>query len=160
MASAGHSSFKGRLEDKRMTTGAGRYASDWNLPGQAYAYFLRADRAHAEIAGLGTSGARAHPGVIAVLTGDDVAAAGMQSTPANIPRPGRGGMALRKPHRPVLAQGRVRYVGEPVAIVVAETAAIAQDAAELIEVDYRDLQAVAVGVKAIGGGAPQLHEEG
>ncbi len=158
MASAGHSSFKGRLEDKRMTTGAGRYASDWNLPGQAYAYFLRADRAHAEIAGLGTSGARAHPGVIAVLTGDDVAAAGMQSTPANIPRPGRGGMALRKPHRPVLAQGRVRYVGEPVAIVVAETAAIAQDAAELIEVDYRDLQAVAVGVKAIGGGAPQLHE--
>ncbi|MSQ53083.1 MAG: xanthine dehydrogenase family protein molybdopterin-binding subunit [Betaproteobacteria bacterium] len=158
MTAAGHSTFKGRLEDKRMTTGAGRYASDWNLPGQAYAYFLRADRAHAEIMKLDCSVARAHPGVIAVLTGDDVDAAGMQSTPANIPRPGRGGMALRKPHRPVLAQGRVRYVGEPVAIVVAESAAIAQDATEMIQVEYRDLPTVTAGVAALGSGSPLLHE--
>ena len=158
MAAAGHSAFKGRLEDRRMTTGSGRYASDWNLDGQAHAYFLRADRAHAEILKLDTSQARAHPGVLVVLTGDDVAAAGLQSTPANVPRPGRGGMALRKPHRPVLAQGRVRYVGEPVAIVVAESAAIAQDAAEKIEVEYRDLPAVTRGVAAIAAGAPQLHD--
>ena len=92
MTAVGHSKFKGRLEDKRMTTGAGRYASDWNLPGQAYAHILRADRAHAQITMFDSSKARAHPGVIAVLTGDDVAAAGMQSTPANIPRPGRGGI--------------------------------------------------------------------
>ena len=141
-----------------MTTGAGRYASDWNLPGQAYAHFLRADRAHAEILKLDTSQARAHPGVLAVLTGDDPAAAGMQSTPANVPRPGRGGMALRKPYRPVLAQGRVRYVGQPVAIVVAESPGLAQDAAEKIQIEYRDLPAVTRGVAAIAADAPQLHE--
>jgi CO/xanthine dehydrogenase Mo-binding subunit len=67
VTAVGHSKLKARLEDKRMTTGAGRYASDWNLPGQAYAHILRADRAHAQITMLDSSKARAHPGVIAVL---------------------------------------------------------------------------------------------
>jgi aerobic carbon-monoxide dehydrogenase large subunit len=141
-----------------MLRGAGRYASDWNLEGQAHAVFFRSDRAHAKILRLDVSEARAHPGVIEVLTGDDVAAHGLQSTPAGVPRPGRGGMALRKPQRPVLAQSRVRYVGESLAIVVAETAAVAQDAAEKIVVEYGDLPAVAHGARAIAQGAPQLHE--
>ena len=76
---------QGRLEDERMLKGAGRYVSDWNLPSQAYGHFLRSDRAHAEIAGIDASAALAMPGVIAVLTGEDVAAAGHKPMPAAAP---------------------------------------------------------------------------
>ena len=151
-------SVKGRLEDTRLIQGAGRYSADWNLPGQAYAAFVRSDRAHAELLGIDTSAARAHPGVLAVLTAADFAEAKLQSLPTLMPIKGHDGFEIRKPHRPVLAQGKVRFVGEPVAIVIATSAAIAQDAAELVAVDYTDLPAVTDSVAALTPDAPQLHE--
>src|SRR5438309_480911 len=149
---------KGRLEDERMLKGSGRYVADWNLPGQACGHFLRSDRAHAEIAALDASSALAMPGVIAVLTGADVAAAGLRPLPAAAPVKGRGGAEQLPTVRPALAQGRVRYVGEPVALVVAESAAAAQDAAEAVAVEYRELPAVIDARAALARGAPLLHE--
>src|SRR5438874_1303995 len=103
---------KGRLEDGRMLTGRGRYVSDWQLAGQACGFFVRSDRAHAQIKGVDASAALAMPGVIAVLTGDDVAGAGLKPMPAAAPMKGRGGADQLPTRRPVLAQGRVRFVGE------------------------------------------------
>lgn len=150
--------LKGRLEDARMLTGQGRYVSDWNFAGQAYGHFLRSDRPHAEIAAIDTSAALAMPGVIAVLTGADVLAAGQKPMPAAAPMKGRGGSEQRVPPRYSLTGGKVLYVGEPVALVVAETAAQAQDAAEALAVDYRELPAVIGASEALAAGAPQLHE--
>src|SRR3990167_3276284 len=101
-------SQKGRLEDARMLTGQGRYVSDWNLPGQAYGHFLRSDRPHAEIVSIEASAALAMPGVIAVLTGADVAAAGQKPMPAAAPLKGRNGAEQRATPRFSLTQGRVR----------------------------------------------------
>ena len=154
-----NSTFKGRLEDQRLLTGRGTYVSDWDLPGQAHACFVRADRAHARILGIDASEALALPGVLAVYTGDDVAAAGFKSLPSALPMKGRDGAELLKPMRPALAQGKVRFVGEPVAIVVAKTAILAQDACELLAIDYEDLLAVTVATDAMASGAPQLFDE-
>jgi len=148
-----------RREDARLVSGAGRYTSDWNLPDQLHAAMLRADRAHAEIIRIDTSKALAHPGVKAVLTGEDARAAGFKSLPNIVTYAGKGGQALKKPNHPVLAQGRVRFVGEPVAMVVAETAEGAEDARELIEIEYRDLPAVTEFDAAVAPGAPQLHAD-
>jgi carbon-monoxide dehydrogenase large subunit len=149
---------KGRLEDSRMLQGRGRYVSDWDLPGQAWGHFLRADRPHARIVSIDASAALDMPGVVAVLTGDDVAALGLQSLPAAAPMKGRGDSELLKPPHPALAQGTVRYVGEPVALVVAESAAAAQDASEAVMVEYEDLPAVVSARDALESGAPRLHE--
>jgi aerobic carbon-monoxide dehydrogenase large subunit len=151
--------FTGRREDYRLLTGRGRYTSDWNLPNQAYGHFLRADRGHAEIVSIDVAAARAMPGVLAVLTGDDIAKAGYKNTPPMVQYPGKDGMKLRHPNRPVLAQGRVRYLGEEVALVVANSAAEAQDAAEEIRVDYRDLPAVIDAAQADAEGTVQLHHD-
>ena len=148
-----------RREDFRLVAGQGRYTSDWSLAGQLHANFLRSDRAHAEIVRLDATRALAHPGVKAVLTGDDAREAGFKSLPNIVTYPGKGGQQLRKPHHPVLALGRVRYVGEPVAMIVAETAAIAEDAREWINIEYRDLPAVASFDAAVEEGAPQLHAD-
>jgi len=148
-----------RREDFRLVTGDGRYSADWSVPEELHAVFLRADRAHAEIEKLDATRALAHPGVKAVLTGDDARAAGFKSLPNTVTYPGKDGQALRKPFHPVLAMGRVRYVGEPVAMIVAETAAIAEDARELVDVDYRDLPAVTTFEDATAAGAPQLHDD-
>ena len=155
MQAFGH---KGRLEDERMLKGRGRYASDWNLPGQAYGHFLRSDHGHAEIVSLETGSALRLPGVLAVFTGDDITAGGLKPMPAAAPVKGRGGAEQLATPRPALAQGRVRYVGEPVALVVAETAAAAQDAAEALVVEFRDLPAVIDARAALASGAPQLHD--
>src|SRR2546422_7665463 len=149
--------MKGRLEDRRLLTGQGRFISDWNFPNQAYAAFLRSDRAHAEIVSVDAGSALEAPGVLAVLTGRDVAEAGYKSIPTNLGVVDRFGEPLRKPPRPVLAQGKVRHVGECVACVVAESPQLAQDAAELIAVEYRELPAVTLLGKALAPGAPQLH---
>src|SRR5882672_10663543 len=133
--------LKGRLEDDRMLTGRGKYVSDWNLPGQAYGHFVRSDRAHADIISLDAAAALAHPGVLAVINGDDIKGA-LKSLPCALPVKGRGGMELIHPGRPALAQGRVRFTGDAVALVVAETAVAAHDAADLVEIEYRDLPAV------------------
>jgi carbon-monoxide dehydrogenase large subunit len=150
--------MKGRLEDRRLLTGQGRYASDWTVPDQAYCAFLRADRAHALIKAIDTSAACAREGVLAVLTGDDVAAAGYRSLPAALAFKDRFGQPLKKPQRPALAQARVRYVGECIACVIAESSPLAQDAAELLHVEYEELPVVVSAVEALKAGAPQLHE--
>src|SRR3990170_858546 len=156
MESFGH---QGRLEDERMLKGAGRYVSDWSLPGQACGHFLRSDRPHARIVSVDARAARAMPGVIAVLTGEDVAAAGHKPMPAAAPMKGRGGAEQKATPRHSLARGRVRYVGEPVALVVAESPAQAQDAAEAIAIDYEELPAVVTAQEALAAGTPQLHDE-
>jgi carbon-monoxide dehydrogenase large subunit len=148
--------LKGRLEDDRMLTGRGRYVSDWNLPRQAHAYFVRSDRAHAEILSVDKEAALAGPGVVAVFTGEDLKA--LKSLPSALPAKGRGGSELINPGRPALAQGRVRFVGDAVALVVAESAAAAQDAAELVTVDYRDLPAMIEAAEAVAPGAPLVHQ--
>ncbi len=150
--------IKGRLEDARMLKGAGRYVADWNVDGQAYGVFLRSDRAHAKIVSIDVSGATAMPGVISVLTGADVRAAGHKPMPAAAPMKGRGGAEQVVPPRYALSADRVRYVGEPVALVVAESAAVAQDAAEAVFVEYEDLPAVVNAVDALTPAAPQLHD--
>src|SRR5256885_5940563 len=149
--------IKGRLEDDRMLTGRGKYVSDWNVPGQAYGYFLRSDRAHADIVALDAAAALAHPGVIAVITGEDIRGA-LKSLPCALPVKGRGGMELIHPGRPALAQGRVRFTGDAVALVIAESAAAAADAAELINVEYRDRPAVVSAADAVQSGAPLVHD--
>src|SRR3954471_4682890 len=129
------SAFKGRREDDRLLTGQGRYTADWNLAGQLYGYFVRSDRAHARILSLQLNSS---PGVH-VFTGKDTA--DLKTPPPALKALGRG-EALKLPHRPTLAQDRVRFVGEAIALVVADSPQAAQDAAEAIEIEYEDLPAV------------------
>jgi carbon-monoxide dehydrogenase large subunit len=154
----GHHGPVGRVEDARLTTGSGRYASDWNFPGQLYACFLRSDRAHAEIVSIKTDAARRAPGVKGVYTGEDAVRAGYVKQMHQLPPTGKNGMQTRSPERPVLAHGKVRFVGEAVALVVADSLAAAQDAAEQIEIEYRDLAPAIQPEEALASGAPQLHE--
>src|SRR5258708_36984298 len=148
-----------RREDARLLEGKGRYSADWNLPGQLYGFFLRSDRAHAEIVSIDAKAASARRGVRLVLTGADYAASGWKSLPGGVPYEGVGGQKQKKPFWPALATGKVHYVGQPVALVVAESAALAQDAAEEIAVEYRALPAVIGFDAAVKSGAPQLHED-
>ena len=127
--------YKGRREDERLLTGAGRYTDDWDRPGQLHAVFLRADRAHAILLAVNVAEAQAASGLVAVLTAADMQAHGASRGHAHVPFKGRG-EAIKSPSSPALAQDRVRYVGEPIAIVVAETAHGAQDALERITIDY------------------------
>ncbi|HET7596214.1 MAG TPA: xanthine dehydrogenase family protein molybdopterin-binding subunit [Burkholderiales bacterium] len=147
-----------RREDLRLITGAGKYASDWNLPGQLHAYFLRADRAHSRIVAINTEAAQSEPGVVRIYTGADMVKAGYIKPMTMLSFKGKGGMELRLPERPALAHGRVRCIGEPVAMVIADSPLAAQDAAELIEVEYEDLPVVIDPEQALAPGAPQLHE--
>jgi carbon-monoxide dehydrogenase large subunit len=133
--------FKGRREDDRLLTGQGKYTSDWNLPGQLHACFLRSDRAHAEIVSIKIPQTKA-----IVFTGKDF---DCKTEPPLVKYPGKGGAMIKQPHRDVLAKDRVRFVGQEVALVVAETAALAQDAAESIEVEYRDLPAAVTPAEAL-----------
>jgi carbon-monoxide dehydrogenase large subunit len=143
----------------RLLTGKGRYTSDHAFDGQVAGHFLRADRAHARIVRIDAEAARKLPGVLDVVTGADLAAAGWKGAPAMAFFKGVGGSSLRVPFRTGLAQGRVRFVGEPVALVVAETDAIAQDAAELVAIDYEDLPIVVTASAAMAAGATPLHED-
>jgi carbon-monoxide dehydrogenase large subunit len=148
-----------RREDARLLTGGGRYTADWNLPGQLYGFFLRSDRAHARIVSIDAKTATERKGVHAVLTGADYAASGWKSLPGGVPYEGVGGQKQKKPFWPALAQSKVHYVGQPVALVVADSAALAQDAAEEIAVEYGDLPAVIGFEAAAKPGAPQLHAD-
>src|SRR4051812_33676943 len=149
--------LKGRLEDDRMLAGRGRYVSDWNLPGQAYGHFVRSDRPHAKILSIDVSAALAMPGAIAVITGKELIDAGLKPIPAAAPFKWKDGSDQRSAQRLSLAHEVVRHVGEPVALVVAETAAQAQDAAEALAIDYEELPAVMTAEEAMAPGAPQLH---
>ena len=148
-----------RVEDRRLITGHGKYTADWNRAGQLYAYFVRADRAHAEIIAVDTTAALASPGVKLILTGEDAVRAGYLKAPHALTFPGRNGINARAPARPVLATNKVRFVGEAIAIVVAESAAAAEDAAELVQIEFRDLAAVPLAEDALAAGAVALHDD-
>ncbi len=149
--------FKGRREDLRLITGRGRYTTDNNVNGQAAAHFLRADRAHARIVKVDIAAARKRPGVLDIVTGADIAATGWKTPPVLSFFKGVGGSSLRIPFRGGLAHDRVRFVGEPVALVIAETEHLAQDAAELIEIEYEDLPVIVEAAVGIAAGAIALH---
>ena len=150
--------FKGRREDARLITGRGRYTDDAQLPGEAAGQFLRSDRPHARIVKIDATKARELKGVIDILTSADLVAAGWKGLPATAFFKGVGGSSLHVPFRTGLAHERVRFVGEPVALVVAETVAIAQDATELIEVEYEDLTGYVEASEAGADGAQTLHD--
>ncbi|MGA0115303.1 MAG: xanthine dehydrogenase family protein molybdopterin-binding subunit [Burkholderiales bacterium] len=148
----------GRLEDLRLIKGEGCYSADWSLPNQAHAAFLRADRAHAKIVSVNTDAARKAKGVLGVYTGEDAVKAGYVKPLSFLTFAGKDGKKAVIPERPVLAHGKVRFVGDLVAMVVAETALQAQDAAELIEVEYEDLPVTVDPRATLEAGAPQLHD--
>jgi carbon-monoxide dehydrogenase large subunit len=156
-----------RNEDMRLLTGRGEYSDDVNLDGQAYAAFVRSPHAHASIIKIDSSAALAVPGVIAVLTGADWIADGHAPIPHSpIPSGGDGlGMNEEKWSKVYvglnypMAPDRPRFVGEAVAMVIAETAALARDATELVSVDYEPLPAVALTEEAVANGAPRVWDE-
>jgi len=148
-----------RFEDARLLQGRGRYIHDVNLPGQAYAVFLRSPHAHANIVNIDTTAAKALPGVVAIFTGADYAADGLGAPKANMPRKRPDGSPMFAPGRPALCVDRVRYVGDPVAMVVAETLAQAMDAAEHIAVAYDPLASVTATGEATLAGAPAVWDE-
>src|SRR5690349_16779476 len=145
-----------RSEDGPLLTGRGRFTDDVVVPGQAHAAFVRAPVGHAEIRAIHVDAARARPGVLGVLTGRDVAADGLGGIPPLIWFPGRGGRPMHAAALPVLALDRVRYVGEPVAMVIAETLAQAQDAAEAVELDLAELPAASDVERALAPGAAAI----
>jgi carbon-monoxide dehydrogenase large subunit len=143
-----------RFEDVALVQGRGRYADDVRLANESYAYVLRSPHAHAAIRRVDTTSASKAPGVLAVLTGADVKADGLGDIPCMIPVTNPDGTPRGETPRPLLAIGRVRHVGDPVALVVADTPMRAKDAAELIEIDYEPLPAVADTYGATQPGAP------
>ena len=138
-----------RFEDPRLVRGGGKYIDDVVYPGMAYGVVLRSPHGHAKIISIDTSAAKAAPGVLAVITAADWKTAGLGELPSHGGLKRRDGSPMFKPSYPVLADDRVRWVGDPVAFVVAETQAQAADAAELIAVDYEPLPAVVSTAKAI-----------
>jgi len=147
-----------RKEDYRFLTGAGQYTDDVELPRQSYAAFVRSPHAHAKIKSIRKDAALKAPGVLAVYTGEDLAAAKVGGLPCGWLITDVNGQPMKEPPHPCLAQGKARYVGDHVAIVVAETAEQARDAADLVQVDYEPLPAVVDASKARAKGAPQLHD--
>ena len=146
-----------RKEDQRFITGKGRYVDDFNRPGQAHAYFLRSPHAHATIRSIDAAAARAMPGVLGVFTGEDLAADKVGNLICGWMIHSKDGSPMKAGPHPALAQGKVRYVGDHVAVVVAESLAKARDAAEAITVEYDLLPAVVETAKAQGA-ATAVHE--
>ena len=147
-----------RKEDHRFLAGRGNYTDDINRPGQAHAVIKRSDRPHAKLLGIDSAAARAMPGVIAVYTGADMQADGVGGVPCGWQIHSKDGSAMNEPPHPVLAVDRVRHVGDPVAVVIAETRQQARNAAELLEIDYEDLPAVATLRDAVKPGAATVHD--
>ena len=148
-----------RKEDPRLLQGQGRFTDDVNIEGQLWAAFLRSPHAHADIVSIDLAPARAAPGVAAVFTCADLDADGVPDMPCEVELADLSGAPMWKPLRPILARGRVRFVGECVAMVVAATREQAQDAAELIEIDWAPLPSVADASEAAAKGAPAVWPE-
>src|SRR5438128_1261303 len=148
-----------RFEDARLLTGKGRFQDDRTLPRQAWAVFVRSPHAHAAIAGIDTAAAAAAPGVVAVYTGQDYADDGVGMPKANMPRKKADGSPMFAPQRPAIVIDRARYVGDIVAMIIAETLAQAKDAAELVEIDYEPLPAVTSTADAAQPDAPRVWNE-
>jgi carbon-monoxide dehydrogenase large subunit len=148
-----------RVEDRRFITGHGSYLDDISRPRQVHAFMLRSPHAHARINSIDASAALSAPGVLAVLTGEDLARDGIGPIPCVSGVNNRDGSAAVLPPRPAIAHDRVRHVGDTVAMVVAETSAAARDAAELIAIDYEPLPAVVDTGEALQAGRPQVWDE-
>jgi carbon-monoxide dehydrogenase large subunit len=148
-----------RVEDDSLLTGRGQFADNFVLPGQAHLVFLRSPHAHAQITALDVTAAKAMPGVVAVLTGEDLVDAGVKPIPKSTDFKRHNGGATEAPPQHVLAVGTVRYVGEAVAAIVADTRERARDAAEAIDVRYEALPMVADLVDAVAHGAPLVWPE-
>ena len=146
-----------RREDLRFLTGAGNYTDDINIRGQAYVHFLRSDVAHGRINGIDTAAAEKMPGVVRIFTGKDFE--GVGGLPCGWLVTDRFGEPMQEPPHPVLAQGKVRHVGDPIAAVVADTAEQARDAAEAIVLDIEELPAVMDMKAALAEGAPKVHDD-
>src|SRR5215470_9200676 len=151
-----------RTEDERLVTGRGRYAEDWDAPGQVHAVFVRSPHAHADLVAVEAAPALAVAGVLGVFTGRDLVADRVGAIPTLVAERGGGirnrdGSTFAEPTWWPLAVDRVRHVGEPVAVVIADTAAAAWDAAQAVAVRYATFQAVIEGVAALRERAPQLH---
>jgi len=148
-----------RKEDRRFITGAGRYVDDMVVPGMKHAAFVRSPHAHAEITGIDVTKAKGMPGVIGVLTGKELKADGIGNLICGWMIHSKDGSPMKMGAWSPLAVDRVRYVGDAVVIVVAETKGQARDAAEAVEVSYKELPAVSDAVRALEAGAPQIHPE-
>jgi len=146
-----------RKEDVRFLTGRGTYTDDINRPGQTHAYILRSSQAHAKIKSINVAKAKAAPGVVAVFTGADMAADNIGGLPCGWLVKNKDGSPMKEPPHPPLVVDAVRHVGDQIAVVIAETKSQAKDAAELIEVDFAPLPAVADSLDALKSGAPQIH---
>jgi carbon-monoxide dehydrogenase large subunit len=159
VTSPARSKHEPRVEDDALLRGNGRFADDPRLPNQAYAAFVRSPHAHARVLAVNSEAARKAKHVLAVLTAEDMKAAGVGSVSRHPPVPGRGGAKMIMPFRPALAGDKVMHGGDPVAMVVAESAAAALDAADLVLVDYEELPAVVDLDTAMKPGATQLYAE-
>ena len=147
-----------RTEDDALVRGKGKYTDDFSLPGQAYGWMVRSSHAHGIIKGIGTTAAKAMPGVLGVWTGADLAHANYKPFICGLPLRSRDGSPLLQTNRMPLATDKVRFVGDPVAFVVAETPLKARDAAEAVEIDIEPLPAVTNAAEAAQPGAPQLYD--
>jgi carbon-monoxide dehydrogenase large subunit len=147
-----------RKEDDTLVRGKGKYTDDFNLPGQAYAWIVRSSHAHGIIRGIDTSAAKTMPGVLGVWTGADLAAANYNPFTCGLPLKNRDGSPLLQTNRRALMNDKVRFVGDPIAFVVAETLAQARDAAEAVALDIDPLPAVTNAAEAVKPGAPQLYD--
>jgi len=154
MAKFGLSQSVRRVEDPRLLTGRGQYTDDISMPGQAHGIVLRSPHAHARITAMDTAAAKAMPGVLAVITGADLEAAGIGPVPCVIPLKNRDGSARADTPRLALATDTVRHVGDPVAFIVAETPGAGRDAAEAVMVDYDILPSATDLATAHEAGAP------
>ena len=142
-----------RKEDDTLVRGKGKYTDDFTLPGQAYCWMVRSSHAHGIIKGIDTAAAKAMPGVLGVWTGKDLEGAGYSPFTCGLPLKSRDGSPLLQTNRPALATDKVRFVGDPIAFVVAETLAQARDAAEAVELDIEPLPAVTDAAEAAKPGA-------
>ena len=146
-----------RVEDRRFITGQGKYTDDIKLPGMTYAYIIRSPHAHARIKRIDVSAAKAMPGVIDVITGEDVK--DINGLPCGWQVNFRNGDTMKEPKHPLLVADKVRHVGDNVAMVIAETRELAKDAAEKVDIEYEVLDAVVDPKKAVEDGAPLVHED-
>jgi len=153
MSATGIGAAVRRKEDQRFVTGKGHYTDDVNRAGQCYAYFLRSPHAHAKIKTIDSKAAAAMPGVLAVLTGAELAADKIGNLICGWMITSKDGSQMKMAPHPAIAHGKVNYVGDAVAVVIAETLSQAKDAAEKVKVDYQLLPAVADPAKAQGQGA-------
>jgi carbon-monoxide dehydrogenase large subunit len=147
-----------RKEDLRFLSGKGNYTDDINRPGQLHAYIKRSDRPHATINAINIAAASAAPGVVKVFVGADMEAEGIGGLPCGWQIHSKDGAPMAEPPHPVIATGKVRHVGDPVAVVIAESKQQAKNAAELLDIDYADLPAVANLTDAVAQGAPEVHD--